>query len=100
MRKAFLLSGLLLSLMAGAGLPQNACLGTVAGLSNLYNPATGSGFLALRAGPTSGAVQLGELFNGNIVKLIGRSGSWFQIITSQGATGWVSRSYVSQSCGL
>jgi SH3-like domain-containing protein len=83
--------------LAGA---QDFCFGTVVGLSNQYNPATGSGFLALRAGPTASAVQIGELFNGNVVKVIGKRGSWFRIIDPAGATGWVSRTYVSQSCGL
>jgi uncharacterized protein YgiM (DUF1202 family) len=79
---------------------QDGCFGTVFGLSRNYNPSTGSGFLALREGPTSEAVQSGELFNGDVVKIVGRNGSWFRVVVSDGRTGWVFRQYVSQACGL
>ena len=79
---------------------QSGCFGTVAGLSNNYNPSTGSGFLALREGPTTQASQAGELFNGDVMQIVGRSGSWFRVVASNGRTGWVSRQYVNQRCGL
>lgn len=103
MRNPVMLFGLLqvvVTLTPNLATAQTSCLGAVSGLSSQYNPATGSGFLALRAGPSSSALQLGQLFNGNIVTLVGKSGDWFQVVTSQGLTGWVSRSYVSQGCGL
>jgi hypothetical protein len=76
-----------------------ACFGTVVGLSGRYSPATGSGFLAVRAGPTASATQVGELFNGNVVRIISVSGRWFRV-SADGVAGWVSRGFITQSCGL
>jgi uncharacterized protein YraI len=87
-------------LALGPAAAQNGCFGTVTGLSDNYNPRTGSGFLALRAGPTTQASQSGELFNGDALQIVGKNGSWFRVTTSEGRNGWVSRQYVNQRCGL
>jgi hypothetical protein len=57
-------------LALGPATAQNGCFGTVVGLSGYYNPGTGSGFLALRAGPTAPATQIGELFNGDVIQIV------------------------------
>lgn len=87
-------------LALGPAAAQNACFGTVAGLSGHYDASTGAGFLALRAGPTTQALQSGELFNGDVIQIVGKNGSWFRVTTSEGRNGWVSRQYVNQRCGL
>jgi hypothetical protein len=75
------------------------CDGVVRGLSHHYNPATGSGFLAVRAGPTSSAAQIGELFNGNYVTIYGHSGNWLRIRSSDiGGGGWVYGRWVRDNC--
>lgn len=76
------------------------CDGRVTGLSRTYNPSTGAGFLAVRAGPTSQATQVGELFNGMRVELYGIKGNWFAIYSEDlGQRGWVHRRYVRDNCG-
>lgn len=76
------------------------CYGNVVGVSSNYDPSTGSGFLALRAGPRSEASQVGELFNGDVVQIVGKNGKWFRVITSDGTSGWAFRQYIAQRCGL
>ena len=76
------------------------CEGTVHGLSGRYNPATGAGFLAVRAGPKRSASQVGELFNGDTVEVFTRRGSWYKVASTTDASveGWVSVRYVSNDC--
>ncbi len=75
------------------------CQGIVRGLSNDYDPATGSGFLAVRAGPTTQASQIGELFNGMHVAIYGHNGNWLRIFSRNlGQYGWVYARYVSDNC--
>jgi SH3-like domain-containing protein len=45
-------------------------------------------------------LQSGELFNGDVIQIVGKNGSWFRVTTSEGRNGWVSRQYVNQRCGL
>jgi uncharacterized protein YgiM (DUF1202 family) len=77
------------------------CTGTVHGLSGHYNPATGAGFLAVRAGPKSAATQVGELFNGGQVEIFTRKGKWYKIATLNGPAieGWANRRWLSNDCG-
>ena len=76
------------------------CEGTVHGLSGRYNPATGAGFLAVRAGPKRAATQVGELFNGDTVEVFRRRGSWYRVAstTTPIIEGWVSARYLSNEC--
>jgi SH3-like domain-containing protein len=76
------------------------CEGKVHGLSSHYNPATGSGFLAVRAGPKKTATQVGELFNGDKVEIFQRKGKWYKIATQELplVEGWVHKSFLSNSC--
>ena len=76
------------------------CEGTVHGLSGRYNPATGAGFLAVRAGPKRSASQVGELFNGDTVEVFNRRGSWYRVAstTTPIIEGWVSARYLSNEC--
>lgn len=55
------------------------CTGHVVGLRplNQYNHATGIGFLAVRSGPGSEFMQLGELYLGDEIAVWERSGSWY-----------------------
>ena len=79
---------------------QTYCFGTVVGLSGRYDPSTGAGFLAIRAGPTSQATQVGELFNGDVIKIVRQNGKWLLIINADDDSGWVYRRYVSHRCGF
>lgn len=88
-------SAALLVIPASAG---DGCTGVVRGLSSNYNPATGSGFLAVRAGPTTSATQIGELFNGDRVTVVRRQGNWYRI-SGQGMNGWAYAKYIRNSCG-
>ena len=76
------------------------CEGTVHGLSVRYNPATGSGFLAVRAGPKRSATQVGELFNGDTVEVFDRRGNWYKVASTTDARneGWVSARYLHNDC--
>jgi uncharacterized protein YgiM (DUF1202 family) len=76
------------------------CEGTVHGLSGRYNPATGSGFLAVRAGPKRSATQVGELFNGDTVEVFDRRGNWYKVASTTDASneGWVSARYLHNDC--
>jgi Bacterial SH3 domain len=76
------------------------CEGTVHGLSGRYNPRTGSGFLAVRAGPKASASQVGELFNRDTVEVFERRGKWYKIASTTDANneGWVSARYLHNDC--
>ena len=76
------------------------CEGTVHGLSSHYSPATGSGFLAVRAGPKTSATQVGELFNGDTVEVFDRRGNWYKVASTTDASneGWVSARYLHNDC--
>lgn len=75
------------------------CTGTVRGLSRVYDPSTGSGFLAVRAGPTQSATQIGELFNGNRVEITDRRGNWYLINARGIGQGWASVRWLRNNCG-
>ncbi len=75
------------------------CEGTVRGLSSHYNPRTGSGFLAVRAGHTRSATQLGELFNGDKVEIFDRWGNWYRVAALDGSSdGWASVKWIRNDC--
>ena len=76
------------------------CEGTVHGISGHYNPATGAGFLAVRAGPKRAATQVGELFNGDTVEVFDRRGNWYKVASTTDANneGWVSARYLRNDC--
>jgi uncharacterized protein YgiM (DUF1202 family) len=75
------------------------CEGTIHGLSRRYNPATGSGFLAVRAGPKKSASQVGELFNGDKVEIFDRRGNWYKIAALDGSSeGWANAGYIRNDC--
>jgi uncharacterized protein YraI len=88
-------------IIAGSIQPAAAqyCEGKVRGLSNNYNPATGSGFVAVRAGPTRSATQLGELFNGDTVEIFRRKGNWYKVAATNGSVeGWASVRWIRNDC--
>ena len=104
MRKFIVLIGLSLAIPAIPQLSTTAsaqyCEGTVHGLSSRYNAATGSGFLAVRAGPKRSASQVGELFNGDKVEIFDRRGNWYKIAALDGSSeGWSSSKYIRNDCG-
>jgi hypothetical protein len=76
------------------------CEGTVHGLSGNYNQATGTGFLAVRAGPKAAATQRGELFNGDKVEIFTRRGNWYKIATTEAPMleGWVNARWLYNEC--
>lgn len=50
--------------------------------------------LNVRSGPATSYSIIHVLWNGNQVKVIDESGSWYNIKLSDGSTGWVSKSYL------
>jgi uncharacterized protein YraI len=75
------------------------CEGKVRGLSSHYNPRTGEGFLAVRAGPSRSAAQYGELFNGDTVEIFTRKGKWYKIAATDGSVeGWASVRWIRNDC--
>ncbi len=75
------------------------CEGKVHGLSRNYNAATGSGFLAVRAGPRRSASQIGELFNGDKVEIFDRRGNWYRVAALDGTSdGWASARWIRNDC--
>jgi hypothetical protein len=83
----------------GASPPVSAqyCEGTVFGLSSNYNPATGSGFLAIRKNPTTNSQKIGELFNGDKVEIFDRKGNWYKIAAGM-TEGWSYYKWMRNSC--
>ncbi len=76
------------------------CEGRVHGLSSNYNPATGSGFLAVRSKPSTSGRKLGELFNGDRVEIFRRSGNWYKIAAyDQPLEGWAHARWIDNDCG-
>lgn len=76
-----------------------SCQGVVRGLSNTYNLARGSGFLAIRAQPTTRARMVGQTFNGNVLEIDRRRGNWLFVWDSgSGKQGWVYAKYVRRGC--
>ncbi len=73
------------------------CEGTVHGLSATYDPDTGSGFLAVRARPSSKSPKVHELFNGDKVEITDRSGNWY-FVGGEGFEGWAHRKWMRNSC--
>lgn len=51
--------------------------------------------LNTRSGPGTNYSIIHVLYQGNQVKVIGLSGSWYKILLSDGRTGWVSKAYLS-----
>ena len=76
------------------------CEGTVFGLSSHYDPATGSGFLAVRAGPHASAQQVGELYNGAPVEIDDHQGNWYLIVSEkhEQLSGWASAKWIHTDC--
>jgi hypothetical protein len=75
------------------------CEGKVHGLSSRYNPATGAGFLAVRAAPRKSAHQVGELFNGDTVEAFDRRGNWYRVAATDGSSdGWASARWIRNDC--
>jgi uncharacterized protein YgiM (DUF1202 family) len=100
-RLTLALAGLSALFIAGFTQPAAAqyCEGKVRGLSNYYNPSTGSGFLAVRAGPTRSATQRGELFNGDTVEIFQRKGNWYKVAATDGSVeGWASVRWIRNDC--
>ncbi|MBX3568375.1 MAG: SH3 domain-containing protein [Rhizobiaceae bacterium] len=74
------------------------CEGTVHGLSGRYNLAKGTGFLAVRARPSSSARMVGQLFNGDTVEIFDRRGNWYRVAMG-GIDGWAHARWMRNSCG-
>jgi hypothetical protein len=102
LRLAWAAAAAAVAAIAAFGFPAPAgaqyCEGTVHGLSRVYNLATGSGFLAVRARPSSSSRMIGQLFNGDHTTIFERVGSWYRVEIG-GATGWAYARYMWNSCG-
>ena len=93
--------GALGTVAALAAVPEraHACQGTVYGLSRTYDLKRGSGFLAIRARPSSRARMVGQTFNGNTVDIRRRSGRWLFVFDyGSGKRGWVHGRWVDTYC--
>ena len=92
-------AALALAAMSGPTTGAHACNATVVGLSNTYNLRTGSGFLAIRAQPTTRSRMVGQTFNGNPLDVRRSRGRWhFAYDYNSGKRGWVYGRYVSWGC--
>jgi hypothetical protein len=91
---ALVLCALAFSTPAQSGI----CEGTVHGLSKTYDLKTGSGFLAVRAQPTSKSPMVHQLFNGDVVEITDRRGNWY-LVDGYGFEGWAHRKWIRNSCG-
>lgn len=75
------------------------CDGYVRGLSKNYNPSKGTGFLAVRAGPSSSSAMLAHLFNGDHVVVLDYANAWWRVSYNGGRNiGWVFAKYVKEVC--
>ena len=99
MIRLLLLAGLSTLISFSAPASAAECVGRVRGLSDHYDPSTGSGFLAVRAGPTRSATQIGELFNGDRVAIYDRRGRWYEIYADGIGNGWASVRWIRNNCG-
>lgn len=75
-----------------------SCDGTVGGLSSTYNKERGTGFLAVRARPTTRSKMKDELFNGDTVELYSRKGKWYEVSGPSGISGWAHRNWIRTDC--
>ena len=53
--------------------------------------------LNIRKGPSTSNAKVGSASKGQIVNILGKSGTWTKIKTSSGVTGWVSSSYLTSN---
>jgi len=74
-----------------------SCDGRVAGLSSNYNFKKGTGFLAVRSGPSSRTRMKAELYNGERVELYSKRGNWYEI-SAHGIDGWAYAKYIRTTC--
>lgn len=93
-------TGLSMAVIMAPSAYAGMCEGTVHGLSSHYNPATGSGFLAVRAKPKTSSTKLGELFNGDKVEIFDRKGNWYKVAAEdQPLEGWAYARWIYNDCG-
>lgn len=78
-----------------AALTAACCLLPLAGLAESYGVIRG-GRLNLRAEPHAGSDRLGQYPPGTWVELISKTGSWYFVEVEDGATGYMSGSYISE----
>ena len=83
--------------MAGSADAYDGCTGIVYGLSQNYNLARGTGFLAVRTRPTTRSRMIDQLFNGERVQIFSRRGNWYEITYSRG-NGWAYARYIDNEC--
>ena len=108
--RAVLVAAGMTAILAGAGTTASAgdCTGNVVGVRPIsqYNHAAGRGFLAVRTGPGTQFMQVGEVYLGDEVSVWERSGSWYHIACMSGRCnnprwgnpspqGWVYRKYIN-----
>ncbi len=89
------------------------CEARVVGVRSLdfYDHYAGTGFLAVRNGPSSKYRQIGELYNGDLVSVFDRRGNWYHVTCMSGVCqdpywgqpspqGWVSGRYLGRFGGV
>ncbi|MEM7428704.1 MAG: caspase family protein [Pseudomonadota bacterium] len=79
-------------------------LGKLVGVRGIrsYNRRRGSGFLSVRNGPSGGHRKIGELYAGDRVEVLGRSGRWYRVACLSGRCRnplWGQRNPVGWSSG-
>lgn len=99
MRRLIFAAALAVSVVpAGTSAYAQYCEGTVHGLSRHYDLKTGSGFLAVRARPSSKSRMVGQFFNGDTTEILDRRGNWY-FVAIGGIEGWASTKWIRNSCG-
>jgi hypothetical protein len=98
----FTFSSMIVIFTYAFALPAQAqmCEGVVKGLSATYDPAAGTGFLAVRTKPRGSAPQINELHTGDRVEITDHRKGWFFVNTQKTpmVEGWVSRKFIATDC--
>jgi hypothetical protein len=96
--RSWLLAVMLVTIPIGQGANAQYCEGTVYGLSSKYDQNKGTGFLAVRKGPSSSSRMIKQLFNGDMVEILDRRGNWY-LVADKNVEGWASVRWMRNSCG-
>ena len=73
------------------------CEGTAHALSGRYDLAKSTGFLPVRAGPSSKTAMVGQIFNGDTVEIFSRQRNCYGVAMG-GIDGWANVRWMRNSC--
>lgn len=69
----------------------------VAAANSVIIKETPTGFLRVRANPSTGAAEIGRVTPGQSVEFVDENETWFQIKLENGTEGWISKTYAEKS---